>query len=77
MANEIIRDENPEGYAATIDKSAGGRYSSIGPTSERGWYMVHDAELGEDLAEFKSREHAIKYMSMLSDDKVWQPDNTR
>jgi hypothetical protein len=73
MANEIIRDENPEGYGATIDKSVGGRFSAIGPTAERGWYMVMDHELGEELAEFRSREHAIKYMSMLSDEQARLP----
>ncbi|WP_410666431.1 hypothetical protein [Amycolatopsis sp. lyj-84] len=69
MAVRVIRDENPDGYAVTSDKSDGGRYSVYGPLNRVGTYEAWDGHQGESLGK-GSREEMIELVESLPGDGV-------
>ena len=77
MANEILFDENPNGkFLATLDRTAGRRYSVLGPMDdngetdlENGHYKAWDHEEAEELGT-GTRDEMLKVISEAPDDHL-------
>lgn len=49
MANRVTRGEITDKYPVAIDKTAGGRYTAMGPNPQTGAWVAWDHEEGEEL----------------------------
>lgn len=76
MTNKILFDENTDGqYAATLDRTEGGRYSVLGPmddegkTDPNGHYAAWDHEKAETLGT-GTRDAMLKLIGEAPDDHL-------
>uniref|UniRef100_UPI003F497AD1 hypothetical protein n=1 Tax=Amycolatopsis sp. CA-290885 TaxID=3239925 RepID=UPI003F497AD1 len=73
MSNRIIRGEITKQFPVAIDRTAGGRYSCIGPEPGTGVWRARDLEEGEEIG-VGTREEMNALIAEQPDDElsVWE-----